>query len=262
MPSFLRIPKFQLTLALLLIYTTVILRYPQSNTFYHLYICVGFCVAFDLILTYIRKRVLFIPYAAVVTGLIMALIIHPSATFLYIATTAFLAIGIKNFLRISSRHIFNPVSSGIFISSLIFKELPSWWGVSFQNINTNPVFFLILLSPILISGFRFKKYFCLLTYLLINTLLTQIFLPSPSLQSAISLLLNPSLVFFVLVMLPEPMTSPIDNKKQIIYGVLVATIPFILSAAKITQLLANYNLAFDPLLFSLLVGNLIFFKNR
>lgn len=264
MPYVLKIPKVQLIITLLLIYTSAFIEFPSVKTLFPLFFGVGFCVIFDLLFTYFRKKVLFIPYAAIATGLIMSLIINQSAGIFQIALSSSLAMGIKNFLRISGRHIFNPVATGLFLSSLIFGDYIGWWGVSFQYIKTfnlqDLIFFLILLSPLLVSGLRLKKYYAIFTYLLVNTIFSHFSIPS--LHSFISTLLNPSVLFFAIVMLPEPMTSPVKVKNQVIYGVLIAAVPFIFAITPLSEIFAGNSIAFDPLLSTLLFGNLIFFKNR
>lgn len=264
MLAVLKIPKVRLILTLLLIYATALVNFPSLNTFYLLIYCVGLCVIFDLLFTYLRRRSLFIPYAAIATGLIMSLIINQSAGILQIVVSAGIAMGTKNFLRISGRHIFNPVATGLFLSSLIFGDYIGWWGVSFQYIKTfnlqDLIFFLILLSPFLVSGLRLKKYYAILSYLLINTTFTHFSIPS--LHSFINTLLNPSVLFFAIVMLPEPMTSPVKVKNQIIYGISVAAVTFIFAITPLSEIFARNSIAFDPLLFALLFGNLIFFKSR
>ena len=252
MSSILKIPKVQIALILFLIYLSALIKFPTSINFYLLIMGVGFTAGFDLLFTYLRKRVLFIPYAAIATGLILTLIADQSLTLVQIVTISALAMGIKNFLRVSGRHIFNPVASGLFLGSLIFNQFTaSWWAVSFQNISSfeNWPFFLILLSPALVSIYRLKKHFMMLAFLVVNVIFTH-------------RLFDPSTIFFLLVMLPEPMTSPVNKKMQLFYGALVALIPFILSATQITPLLTENNISFDSLLFALLLGNLIFFKYR
>lgn len=265
MASIFRIPKVQVALTLLLIYLSAILKFPTITNLNLLIMCIGFTAFFDLFFTYIRKKALFIPWAAIVSGLILTLIIDQSLNLVQIATISAIAMGVKNFLRPSGRHIFNPMASGLFLGSLIFNQFSaSWWGASFQNITQsleNLPFFLILLSPGLISIFRFKKYYMVLAYLTTNIFLTQIFHPFSQLNYLTSKILDPSTLFLILVMLPEPMTSPVNRKMQIFYGTAVATIPFILSATQITLALTDF-VAFDSLLFALLLGNLLFFKNK
>ncbi len=112
MPSFLRIPKVQLTLTLLLIYLTVFRLYPVTQSLYVLVMSLGSIILFDLLFTFIRRRTLFIPFAAIATGLIIALIIDPDATWYQIAVVSGIAMGAKNFIRVSNRHIFNPAATG------------------------------------------------------------------------------------------------------------------------------------------------------
>lgn len=264
MPSILRIPKVQVALTLALIYLSALIKFPTSTNFYLLIMSVVFTALFDLLFTYFRKRTLFIPYAAIVTGLILAIIVDQSLSWFQIAIVSALAMGVKNFLRISGRHIFNPVASGLFLGSLIFNQFTaSWWAASFQNIVSmeNLPYFLILLTPAVVSIYRLKKYYMMLTFFAVNLILTSIFYPFSSLESITSKLFDPSTIFFLLVMLPEPMTSPVNWKMQLFYGGMVAAVPFILSVTNITSLLSSL-VAFDSLLFALLLGNLIFSKNK
>lgn len=266
MPTFLNIPKVRIAASLFLIYITAALRFPNFNSLSLLISCLGLTIFFDLLFAYFRKHNFFIPWAAVVTGLILTLIVDPTMSWYQIAIVSALAMGIKNFLRISQRHIFNPLASGLFLGGLIFNQYASWWAVSFQNIIQSNIqnlpFFLILLSPALTSVFRFKKHYSMLTFIMTNLLLTHLSHPFLTFESVTSKIFDPSTVFFILVMLPEPMTSPVNYKKQLLYGALVATIPFIFSHPLITNFLTNTNLSFDTLLFGLLLGNLLFFKYR
>lgn len=264
----LKFPKVQLIICLLLISLTAAVTFPTLITFQLIFLCILFNVFFDLVFTYLKKRVLFIPYAATVTGLIMGLVINQSAYLFQIILVSALTMGIKNFLRVKNRHIFNPAATGLFLFSLIFSEYLGWWGVSFQNINQfnlqNLIFFLILLTPGLISFIRLKKHYSIATFLILNAVISHIFFPSHTnlLLTTFNLILNPSTLFFALVMLPEPMTSPVKPINQIIYGAIIAIIPFIFSLPLVFDFLTKNNIAFDPLLFALLLGNLIFFKNR
>ncbi|MBI2017619.1 RnfABCDGE type electron transport complex subunit D [Candidatus Daviesbacteria bacterium] len=255
--SYFKIPKVQLIITLLLIYLTSIFKFPTSTSLYLLIACVSLNVFFDLLFTYLRKRVFFTPYAAIASGLIMALIINQSANLLQIIAAAFFAMGLKNFLRPGGRHIFNPVASGLFLAGLIFGEYIGWWGVSFQTFSLqNILFFLILMLPGLVSILRLKKHYSFFSYILISSLASQLFFSS----DPFSTLLNPSILFFALVMLPEPMTSPVKPINQTLYGAIIALIPFLFALPLLNQI-QNY-LAFDPLLFALLLANLMFFRYR
>lgn len=217
--SLLKIPKVQLALMLLLIN----LKAP-----YLAVICVVFTVFFDLVLTYLKSKTFFIPWSALVTGLIIALIISPNALWYQVAVICALAMAGKNFLRINNRHLFNPAALGLFLGGIFFNLNVSWWGVS-------GVVFLILLLPGYVSFYKMRRFGSILSFLVFYNLL-----------SGFKILLDPTTIFFALVMLPEPMTSPFDLKKQILYGAIVATAALVLSYFPVFP---------DVLIPALLLGN-------
>ena len=249
MPFPLRIPKVQMAALLFLIYLSTLTIYPISFSGPIILTALGLTVFFDLLFTYIRKKILFIPYAAIVTGLIIGLIIDPQSSWYQVAVSAALAMATKNFLRISGKHIFNPAAAGLMIGGIIFSQSVSWWGVSFQNILQfnlqNTILLLILLLPSLISGIRMRRIFNSVTFLISNMILSNL---------TTTTLLDPTTIFFAIVMLPEPMTTPVKIKNQILFG---------LSVAVLVQLipLTGINLP-DLFIPALLLGNVIFFKYR
>lgn len=263
----LAIPKVQLVIALVLISLTALNLNPIDLSLFLLLTSLFFTVGFDILFAYIRKRKLFTtPYAAIVTGLIIGLIVDTSSSWYQIATYAFLAMAAKNFIRVSNRHIFNPAAFGLFTGGIIFGSVVSWWGVSYQTIRDfnllNLFLFLILLTPVYVSGYKLKRYFSTLTFLIAYTILSHFFLFSFSLESIIERLLDPVTLFFATVMLPEPMTSPVNSKRQIFYGLTVTSFAFIFSYPEINNFLLSNKLLPDIYVPALLLGNLLFFKYR
>lgn len=242
----LNIPKVQLSLLLALAYLSALAKYPGANTVYMLLASTGFCVLLDLVFTYIRKRQLFIPFAAIVTGLIITLVADLNAKWYEIALICAVAMASKNFLRVSGRHIFNPAGFGLIVSGLLLNLPVSWWGASFQNLQ-NLLPFLILISPSFVSAYRMRRFVSILTFLITYTA----FSVNPTGFS------DPTVLFFALVMLPEPMTSPIDYKRQALYGGMTGVLAYLLSANTFIA-----GLLPDVLIPSLLLGNLLFFKFR
>ena len=282
MPSFLRIPKIQLALTLILIYLTVFKFYPVVQSLFVLIVSLGSVILFDLVFTLIRRRTLFIgganslliggaknlfiPYAAIVTGLIIALIIDPEAKWYQIAVVSGIAMGAKNFIRVSDRHIFNPAAIGLFVGGIIFSQYVAWWGVSFQSIRQvtllNLVLFLILLSPAVVSAYRMRRIYSIITFILTYTVFSHIFTFTLSIQSIINRMFDPTVLFFSLVMLPEPMTSPVTPKRQVLYGIIVALIVQLIAYPSISSSLTDRGLLPDLFILALLLGNLLFFKFR
>lgn len=257
MPQFLNIPKVQLSLLLVLVYLSALVKYPNTNTAYILLASSAFCILFDLVFAYLRKRRLFIPFAAITSGLIITLLADINSKWYEIALICAVAMASKNFLRISGKHLFNPAGFGLLAGGLLLGLPVSWWGVSFQSLpplRGPAVFslqhlwpFLILISPALVSAYRMRRFVSILSFLVIYTTLSV----DPT------AFLDPTVLFFSLVMLPEPMTSPVDYKRQAIYGVLIASVAHLLS---INGFIAGF--LPDVLIPSLLLGNLLFFKFR
>lgn len=266
MPFLFRMPKVQLSILLLFIVLSALKVYPTFRTVNIILISLGFTIFFDLLFIFLRKRKLFIPYAAIVTGLIIGLIIDPEAAWYQIATVSLIAMGTKNFLRISGKHIFNPAAVGLIIGGIIFKQYVSWWGVSFQNIAQfnyqNMVLFLILLLPILVSGFRMRRFYSILTFLIAFTIFSHIGTFTFSITSFLSRLIDPTTIFFAIVMLPEPITSPVNPKRQILFGLTVALVFQLISYPAVNTILKTFVLIPDLFIPALLIGNLIFFWYR
>lgn len=255
MSNFLRVPKNQLALTLFLIFITGLITNYSFSKLALFFVSILSCIFFDFVFLRIRKNPLFFPSAAIVTGLLITLISDPNFSWYQIVIICAVTIASKNFIRPLGRHVFNPTAFGLIASSVFFGNAISWWGVSWQQFNIYGIkfiFFLILLSPSLVSQFRMQRFRItisfLITYVLVNQILNSRFLILDS-------LLDPTVLFFSIVMLPEPMTSPNNHMRQVLFGIFVAIISIVVS-------LPFLNSHFDPLLLSLLIANLIFFKLR
>lgn len=255
----LKLPKVQMSLALIAIYLSAFGQLPFEQYVYVLIVSLTATIISDLAISYIRTRKLFIPHAAMVTGMILALLINPQIAWYKIAAIAFLAMAIKNFIRINNKHIFNPAAAGLLIGGYIFSSNVAWWGSSFQyssNFNLQSlILYAILLSPLYVSAYRMKRYFSILSFILTYAVLT-IINSGNSLSSLPIILLNPTVIFFSIVMLPEPITSPSGRNKQIFFGATVGILSFIMGS----NFISGSVFIPDALIAALLIANLIFFK--
>lgn len=263
MISFIKVPKNQISIALAILLLTAVPKLGAVPAAILTILCVGFTVSADLFFTYLRRRVFFFPRSGIITGLILTLIIDTSAMWYQIALIGFAAMAIKNFVRPGGKHIFNPAASGLAVGWLLFGLQPSWWAPSLYNpgVILSPSNLLIFI-PILLIGYvsmiRFRRYFTVFSYnalYFVLLVLTQI---ATSLTTAVSALLSVGTLFYALLMLVEPMTSPIKRNRQLLYGTTVAglTILFIH-----LQRVGGFS-TFDVTLTALLLGNLLFFKFR
>lgn len=263
-----RIPKMQIVIALLCIYITAFFYTPSLSVIITLLSSVLSAIFADFIFLKIRKKPFFFPSAAIVTGLIVALLTSPTLPLYEPIIASVAAIGFKNFIRITNRHIFNPAAVGILLTAIIFDHSVSWWAVSWQQLTLQNIFllisFFILLSPGYVSVMRMKRWRIIVSffilYVLVNPLVQSNFSIIQSFVLIPPILFDVTTLFFILVMLPEPMTSPNNRKRQIYFGLSVATIVLVVSLT--TTIFPLFALIPDVYIFSLLLTNLIFFKLR
>jgi hypothetical protein len=228
---------------LFLIFLSTILYFKGIQYFYVYFIALTAAVLSDLLFLKIRKIKFFFPSAALVTGSIIGLISSPNWDVIILACV--LAMASKNFLRLDKKHVFNPAAFGLFFSHFLFKQDVSWWASSWQTLEgqfsiVTLVGFLILLLPGIISAYRMRRYINIFIF----------FITYNVLNWGVSTILDPTLIFFSLVMLPEPMTTPIKPPRQFAFGLVVMALVWLLGKTILPDI-------FIP---ALLLGNLIFFK--
>lgn len=257
MSRLLRTPKVQMALAIFIIFVTAFLRRPSILVIVSFLLSVAFTVGIDFLLMKKRKLEFFFPSAALVSGGIIGLVYEPSVLFILLFMLCAFSMISKHLLRINNRHIFNPAAFGLFTGGILFFS-ETWWGVSWQQLKPTDPFlflsFLILLLPGYISFIRMRRFRIIISFYAVYTLFNYFIYKTP--------ILDPTVIFFSLVMLPEPMTSPSKHEAQIFFGIFVALGAFFVS------LLTSYvpspfvYILSDPLIASLLLGNLLFFKWR
>jgi Na+-translocating ferredoxin:NAD+ oxidoreductase RnfD subunit len=264
MKQYLVMPKVQIIGILSIFFLVVASLLGWGLSLYLFALCVGSCLLFDILITYVRRKKFFTkPFAALVTGLILTLIIDPSATWYQILIITASAMAIKNFLRIKNRHVLNPAASGLLVGYLLFGLNPSWWGATlhpgsdFSPINL--LLYLLLLAFAYVSCYKVGRYVSVLSYILVYSILFFFITSGSSPAEYFRTLFSPGMLFFAFLMLPEPMTSPVNKNRQAIYGTIVALINAVL-------LYLNFNLGLvnipDSSIIALLIGNMLFFKFR
>ena len=194
------------------------------------------------------------PESALITGLILSLIIGPINPFSLSSNwipafagmtgggVAVLAMASKYLLAWKGKHIFNPVAFGAVASAVLLGQGASWWvGTPWMVVPTLIGGLLVLKK---IRRFEMAGIF-LITYLLLTSLVSDDFVLQ---RHIIDPLLHSPILFFALVMLVEPLTSPVTKKMQIIYGIVIAG--FILIISRL------FTEVYYGLELSLLVGNI------
>ncbi len=163
-----------------------------------------------------------------ITALILALIITPptnAAQCMFLVWASVFAMASKYVLAVGKKHIFNPAAFGVALTALAFNQYASWW------IGT-----LCMLPLVAISGFlitrKIKRWDLVLSFLAVSAAMVigHAFLAGQnSMFIAKALLIDSPLLFFSLIMLTEPATTPPTTNKRMMYGALTGVLyaPFV-----------------------------------
>ncbi len=154
-----------------------------------------------------------------ITALILALILSPPADahgFIVNAVAGVAAIASKYIITLRKSHIFNPAAAGAFISGELLQQFPSWWvGTKF-------------LTPVVVIGgilvLRKVKRFQMVGVFLAVFVLYLIFGGSSggNVHFLWLEIISTQALFFAVIMLTEPLTSPAIARYFLPYAVLVA----------------------------------------
>lgn len=156
-----------------------------------------------------------------------------------------LAMGSKYILNFKGQHVFNPAAFGVLAAALLTGMGASWWiGQQYMSI-------LVLLGGLLIS-LKLRWFNLILSFL--STYLILLALTNLDNQPILILktvLINSAILFFIFVMLVEPLTAPAGRKLKTYYGIFIAVILIILQIA-----FSDFPYSLES---SLLIGNLAAF---
>lgn len=154
-----------------------------------------------------------------ITALILGLVITPSAhlnlPFLFWA--AVLSQSSKYFLALNKKHIFNPVAVSIFLTAMILNFSASWW------VGTAPMLLPVAIGGLLIVR-KIRRWDLALSFLVVNLVSTAIYTGIrgyPPLSVIPKAVFDSPLIFFVSVMLTEPLTTPPGRFLRSFYGSVV-----------------------------------------
>lgn len=232
--------RVQVLAILILIWIAAVAKEPSwQTTIYPLYSIILFSIL-DLGLTFAKTKKLYYPFSSVVSGLLIGFLIHYSQGIVILTVAVLLAFISKQFMKIKHRHIFNPTSFGVVLSTLIFNSNVSWWATASGGIS------LLLILPVIYVLYKLRR----LQYPIIFLIGYFLFLTATNgVKTVSSLTLDGTVFLFSFIMLTEPVSSSITKFWKWGFGLVV------LAGVIISYLL---KLSFsDPLLLSLLITNLL-----
>lgn len=220
------------------------------------------------------------PLNIIVTCLIVVMLIHPTNSLLMFPLAIALAM-VSKFIRYKNQPIFNPAAIGLTLTFYVtvfltqigaIKEplLTSWWAADMvQGFLGSTPFIQSLVGVAILGGFMwftnsFRKTFYSVCFtmtvflLLFFTNLQTEASSTNTIDFMVKSFFN-SFAFLTLVMLPEPKTSPVFPKQQIVVAVLTG-VYFFYAALKGVPFIGTENAMVETILVSNLLT--LFFKSQ
>ncbi len=167
------------------------------------------------------------PESSLITALILVLILQPvfppanPRGALVIALAGAVSMASKYLLAIRRQHLFNPAAAAALFSGLVFGSFANWWVGGTYLLPLVVMGGALLVRKVnrlrLVGVFMAEFLLIMTVFSLINGLGPDIIL-----QSTLFVLGQSAVVFFAVVMLTEPVTSPKRFSLQAVYGGLVA----------------------------------------
>ncbi len=154
-----------------------------------------------------------------ITAYILCLILAPPDQGQYVSVlwvlvgAAAVAQVSKYALNFRGKHIFNPAALGVFLVAVVLGQSATWW------VGSTPLFLPLLFGVFLILR-KLKRFSLALAFLAVSFLTTWFISGAGTALIFEQMMFSSATLFFVGVMLTEPVTMPPTRKKQIVYGAL------------------------------------------
>jgi Na+-translocating ferredoxin:NAD+ oxidoreductase RnfD subunit len=167
------------------------------------------------------------PSGAVLTALIVAMVLRAQEPWYVTTITSVVAILSKYVFRIRTANVFNPAALAIVATFYVFHTGQSWWGALTE---VAPIAQTVLVAAGIFIVDRVNKMPLVLaflgTYFLLFTLTA--FVGDPRMVSEV---FRPpdleAVLFFAFIILTDPPTSPAKYPDQVVCGVMVAAVSYI-----------------------------------
>lgn len=199
---------------------------------------------FDLAWTRLRDRVWYLPVSSWISGLVLSVVAITNPSAWQVVALCFFAVLSKQLLHFGkTRHVFNPAAFGMAVVNLFVPSV-SWWAVSWGIIPT------IIASIVgLFILWRQERWHVASSFIAAFALTSVIFS-----QTFLPFLMSGPAIFFMTVMLIEPLTSNFPTRnRRMAYGAVVGL--FAAGTSPLLRFIPGANV--DPLIAGLLLGNLL-----
>ncbi len=207
-----------------------VLPYSPGDILLQAAIFVAVCWVTNTLIAWILKITPNIE-SSLITGLILAAIAGPlslPSQWFVLVMMAVVAIASKYIFAWQKSHIFNPAAFGVAFSAVVLGYPASWW------IGSAALLPVILIGGILMMQ-KIRRWHLVASFLGVYLgllVLDALLMQGHSLPGAVvlfgNLLFSPLLLFFVFVMLVEPLTAPQTTARRVAFGVTVGIVLFAL----------------------------------
>ena len=243
MTSFLKSPKKLIVLISLILSLLAVITFNNPvQALVRLVIVLIIAALSDYSLGVYRKIESHFPDSALTIACSLFLLADPSSPIFQLFLAIIISLAAKHYLMVKGRNLFNPAALGLLTASFFGLKI-TWWGflpgIIFSTL-------LILLTGF-VSVYLLRQGKIIFAFMLTIFGLTFFFTLNP--LFTLTQFLVGGFWFFTLVMLPDPAIAPKFTKTKIAYGVFVGLL---------SLTLPKIGIGTDPLLTSLLIGNLVF----
>lgn len=202
---------------------------PMALLFSTVFILVV-CWALDKFLAYVFDASSNVE-SVYITALILALIISPiqglndTAFFSLAVWASIWAIASKYIFAIRKKHIFNPAAFGVVMTALFLGLSATWW------VGTTVMTPFVLIGGLLLVK-KIRRFDLVLSFVvtaIVMILGYGLFRGNDVVQTAKQIIFDTPILFFALVMLTEPLTTPPTRMSRVAYGTLTGILyaPFV-----------------------------------
>ena len=181
----------------------------------------------DFLILRLRKKVWEFPSGAVLTAMIVSMVIRAQEHWYVPAVTSVVAVLSKYLIRTRSANVFNPAALAIVSMFYVFHMGQSWWG-ALPEVTPLWLQAVLLVAGIYITD-RVNKMPLILSFLGAYFLLFTATAYFGDAQRVAEIFRSPDIegvLYFSVIILTDPPTSPAKYPDQLICGVIVAIVSY------------------------------------
>lgn len=230
---FLKAPKGYLLLILVCLTLVAALRPSDHLGLINAAVAVVTGLVIDGTVALFQKRKRLFSDGGVITALIIADVLSHATPWPIVVATVAVALLSKHLLKIKRKPIFNPAAFGLLVAIMLFNTGQSWWG----SLALLPpgLILLLLIAGVLITV-RVNKFPQVATFLgtyfglLLVMAILHLGQAADTPGYALRIPFVNTALYFAFFMLTDPPTTPASYGKQVLFGIVVASVGVVVFA--------------------------------